>query len=150
MTLCNSWVLHIRKERPRIDLKTESFKKLTTFSSKLILGILALHFLISSYFYLLSSFHFELLNWLLCLLHEKTYSHGHCSTCANWDECFSLIFCGRGWSTLFCFYCAPSLPDFFFLGFSFRLSLLQILLVCKHQNSFNVAITASSTPQRHY
>lgn len=150
MTLCNSWVLHIRKERFRIDLKTESFKKLTTFSSKLILGILALHFLISSYFYLLSSFHFELLNWLLCLLHEKTYSHGHCSTCANWDECFSLIFCERGWSTLFCFYCAPSLPDFFFLGFSFRLSLLQILLVCKHQNSFNVAITASSTPQRHY
>lgn len=117
MTLCNSWVLHIWKERSRIDLKTESFKKLTTFSSKLILGILALHFLISSYFYLLSSFHFELLNWLLCLLYEKTYSHGHCSTCADCDECFSLIFCGRGRLTLFCFYYAPSLPDFFLLGF---------------------------------
>lgn len=149
MTLCNSWVIHIWKERSRIDLKTESFKKFTAFSSKLILGILALHFLISSYFYLLSSFHFELLNWLR-LLHEKTYSHGHCSTCADCDECFSLIFCGRGWSTFLLLLCTFITRFFLLVFFSFRLSLLQILLVCKHQNSFNVAVTVSSTPQRHY
>lgn len=53
MILHNSWVLHIWKERSRIDLKTRSFKKLTTVSSELILWILALHFfnkqLISTY-----------------------------------------------------------------------------------------------------